>query len=115
MTSIYEKNTCVTCALLHDDVRPCYKCTCSPCKLPVCRCDDVRTSCWQPAGWFVELERLRRFLLEHGTCKTCGNGPVPKGGDLLCEGCSTCEGCTLGNKGWFPSDEVRAAMEAAEQ
>ena len=61
----FNKDTCETCALLHNAIHPCGHCTLSPYKYG----DVGRENCWRPAGWFEEIERLRREIktLEEGS------------------------------------------------
>ena len=54
----FKPNTCETCALLHNAIRPCGHCTLSPYKYG----DVGRENCWRAAGWFDEIGRLRAQL-----------------------------------------------------
>lgn len=55
MNTEFKPNTCETCALLNNSIRPCGDCL----FFPLARGPEGRTPKWIAASWFSEIERLK--------------------------------------------------------
>lgn len=68
--SEFKKNTCETCGLFHNAIRPCWNCSFSPRQL----IPADRTPRWIPASWFSFLTEITTKLQELKWTRTYATG-----------------------------------------